>query len=309
MNLGIVTVTYGNRIEYLSKLISGLDSEVVKLICVIVNGSPKRLFKNLSRIKKVKFIFNNENLGSAKGFKQGIKFLKSSSDIDFLWLMDDDNLPKPNALKNLIKFHKSCTFNNEKDALLSYRPDRPNFLEAVKTNNGSIMLKGKNSALGFSLFGNNDNFSDYRKKGLKVTPYGGFFFNKNLIERIGYPDEKYFLYGDDYDFTIRVSKNGGKILLVEDSVINDLETSFHIKNDKRNTFLKTRYHNTSNLDRIFYSVRNGIKFELKYMVDNKLFYYLNLSIYSLLIGGLLVFNPKKNIAFYKGVFNGIINKI
>ena len=276
MNLGVVTVTYGNRIKYLSKLISGLDSEVVKLICVIVNGSPKRLFKNFTSTKKVKFIFNSENLGSAKGYKQGIEFFKSSSDIDFLWLMDDDNLPKPNAIENLIKFHKSCNFNNEKDALLSYRPDRPNFLEAVRTNNGSIMLKGKNSALGFSLFGNNHHFSDYHKKGLKVAPYGGFFFNKNLIDKIGYPDEKYFLYGDDYDFTIRVSKNGGKIILVEDSVINDLETSFHIKNDKKNTVLKTRYHNTNNLDRIFYSVRNGIKFELKYMVDNKLFYYLNL---------------------------------
>lgn len=308
MNFGVVTVTYGNRIEYLSKLISGLDSEVVKLICVIVNGSPKRLFKNLSRTKKVKLIFNNENLGSAKGYKQGIEFLKSSPDIDFIWLMDDDNLPKPNAIENLIKFHKSCNFNNEKDALLSYRPDRPNFLEAVRMNNGSIMLKGKNSALGFSLIGNNDHFSNYRKKGLKIAPYGGFFFNKNLIDRIGYPDEKYFLYGDDYDFTIRVSKNGGKILLVEDSVIDDLETSFHIKNDKRNTILKTRYHNTNNLDRIFYSVRNGIKFELKHMVDNKLFYYLNLSIYSLLIGVLLVFNPKKIRTFYKGVFNGIKNR-
>ena len=308
MKVGIVTVTYGNRIKYVTKLIQSQNNASINKICVVVNGCSKDLFENLLKIKKVKFIFNPSNLGSAKGFKQGISYLKTQSNINFLWLLDDDNLPENNALEKIIYFYKNCQFNCEKDALLSYRPDRSIYLEAVKSNNGSLMLKGNNSALGFSLFANNKQFNDYQKKGLKVAPYGGLFFNKRLIDSIGYPDEKYFLYADDYDFTIRISENGGNIKLVKDSVITDLETSFHLKNNKNIAILKTRYHNTDNLDRIFYSVRNGIIFELKHMVDNKIVYYSNLSIYSLIIGILLVLYPKKFFTFYKGVMLGIINK-
>ncbi len=308
MKIGIVTVTYGNRIEHLSKVLKSIDSEYITQICVVINGSTKSLFEKLSEIKKVKFIFNEKNLGSAKGFKQGIKYLKSFSDVDFLWLLDDDNLPKPHGIENLIKYYEKYNFKNKNDALLSYRPDRSVFLEALNTNNGSIMLKGKNSALGFSLFRKNKQFSNYKKEGLKVAPYGGLFFHKKLIETIGYPDESYFVYGDDYDFTIRVSKNGGVIKLVKDSLIEDLEKSFHLKEKRKRSILNTRYHNTNNLDRIFYSVRNGIRFEIEHMVDNKMIYYFNLFVYSSIIGVLLVFNLQKFVIFYKGVFLGILNK-
>jgi len=308
MRVGVVTVTYGDRISYLTKVIERLSSLEISQICVVVNGSPKNLFLELSKFDKVNFIFNPTNSGSAKGFKQGINFLQNRTDIDYIWLLDDDNLPEIDALKNIKNYYNSITFNEEKDALLSYRPDRKVFLKAVESNNGSAMLKGKNSALGFSIFGSDKQYSDYRKGGLKVAPYGGLFFNKKIIERIGFPDETYFLYGDDYDFTIRISKGGGRIMLVKDSIINDLEVSFHLNRAKKNIFLNTRYHKTENLDQIFYSVRNGIKFELKHMADKKSLYFLNLFSYSLIIGILLILNPKKNITFFKGVLFGILNR-
>ena len=304
MKVGVVTVTYGNRIEYLSKLVNRLYSLDITKICVVVNGTQRNKFDNLSSLKKVKFIFNLKNLGSAKGFKQGIECLRSDLLVDFLWLLDDDNLPEQEALDNLIEFYKNLKFNDSKDALLSFRPDRPNFLNALKTNNGSVMLKGKNSVLGFSIFGNNKQVTNYQDKGLRVAPYGGLFFHKDLINSIGYPDEEYFLYGDDYDFSIRISEKGGKIKLVKDSIVKDLETSFHLK---EKGYFSTRYHNTNNLDQIFFSVRNGIRFELKYMVDNKGLYYINLLVYSLIIGGLLFITPRKLIIFYKGILSGINN--
>jgi len=307
MNIGVITVTYGNRFNYLTKLVERLIILGIRDICVVVNGSPKYLFSDLIKNNKVNFIFNNDNLGSAKGFKQGIKFLSSKSNIEFIWLLDDDNIPELNALDNILKFLEFNVFDFKKDALLSFRPDRKKFLKAVHKNNGSYMLKGKNSALGFSIFEKRQ-FTNYIRKGLKVAPYGGFYFHKQLIDHIGYPDESYFLYGDDYDFTIRVSENGGMIRLVKNSIVNDLEVSFHLKGRNKFRFFRTRYHNTDNLDRIFYSVRNGIRFELKHMVKNKIIYYFNLFVYSSIIGVLLVFNLQKFVIFYKGVFLGILNK-
>jgi len=309
MEVGVVTVTYGDRINYVTKLIERVDDLGVKNICVVVNGSSKRKFLNLTKNNKSKFIFNDENLGSARGFKQGMEYLKSQPDIKYLWLLDDDNFPELDALDNLLKFITNNSFDNNKDALLSFRPDRKHFSKALQENNGSHMLNGKNSALGFSLFGKKQ-FTDYQKEGLRVAPYGGFFFHKLLIDQIGYPNETYFLYGDDYDFTIRVSENGGAIKLVKDSVVKDLELSFHLKEKQNLTIFNTRYHNTENLDRIFYSVRNGIRFELKHMVENIVIYHTNLLIYSLIIGLLLSLSLsfKKVAVFYKGLYLGVFSK-
>ena len=59
----------------------------------------------------------------------------------------------------------------------------------------------------------------------KSPPYGGLFFHRSIIDIIGLPDTNYFLYGDDFDFSYRITKKGGKIFLVTQSVIEDLEKS------------------------------------------------------------------------------------
>ena len=56
-----------------------------------------------------------------------------------------------------------------------------------------------------------------------VAPYGGLFFHKKLIDIIGYPMEDLFLYQDDFEYTYRITKNGGKIYLILNSTVKDLE--------------------------------------------------------------------------------------
>ena len=37
-----------------------------------------------------------------------------------------------------------------------------------------------------------------------VAQYGGLFFNKKLLDVIGYPNEKLYLYCDDYEWTYAI---------------------------------------------------------------------------------------------------------
>lgn len=308
LNVSIVTVTYGNRIEYLEKVIYRAIELGISKCCIVVNGSDRSFFSHLLKLENIYIIFNDDNLGSAKGFKQGIEYLYRLNTTEYIWLLDDDNLPDINALSSIDNYITHNTFLKSKDALLSYRPDRSVYLDSINNNNGAGMLKDKNSALGFSLFTNKSQIQDYSKYGLVVAPYGGLFFHKKLIDTIGYPDESYFLYGDDFDFSIRIPKMGGKIRLVKESVLIDLEKSFHLRIKK---FYETRFHNTKNNNLIFYSVRNSIVFELNHQVTSLIKYSINLLIYSLIISFLLLITLNFNKCYYftKGIILGYIKGI
>lgn len=302
-----VIVTYEERYHYLEKVIDALKKEGINKIVLVLNGvgvNSKKEIKNRAKKETILHILDlNKNTGSAGGFKYGIKeAIKLQT--EYIWLLDDDNYPEEGALSNLFKSLKKNNFSRERDALLSFRTDRPLYLKSVKEGNGSGMLKGINSALGFCLFSKNKAFSEYNEFGLKVAPYGGLFFHKDLINSIGFPDETYFLYGDDFDFSIRISKKGGRISFVENSRIMDLEKSFHLRKKR---FYHTRFHQTNNFQLIQYSVRNGIVFQLNHRVKSLFKFFINLFVYSLLVTFLLVisFNFKKISYFFKGIFTGI----
>ena len=301
-----VIVTYGDRFHFLEKVITALKKERIDKIVLVLNGVLPRSKKELLKLKSKEPILHlldlNKNTGSAGGFYNGIK-KAIALNTDFIWLLDDDNNPEKKALIKLLENVSNPLFNYQKDAFLSYRIDRPLYLSAKELNNGGLMLKEPNSALGFSIFKNGSYFFKYKEKGLKVAPYGGLFFHKDLINIIGLPDQSYFLYGDDFDFSIRIPNNNGKILLVEESVITDIEKSFHLRDKK---CYQTRFHLTDNLLLIEYSVRNVIVFELNHLVESKIKYILNLFLYTLMVSFLLLLSLdfKKTKAFLKGVFLG-----
>ena len=210
----------------------------------------------------------------------------------FIWLLDDDNLPSETALDILVKkWHALNPGSNQKlFSLLSYRTDRETYKKAVIYQKPELMLGPKNSFLGFHfsyklLNKKRITKQDLRKPDAKwgpvsVAPYGGMFFSRTLLDEIGLPDEKLFLYADDMDFSYRIIKKGGHIFLILESVINDLETSFHIKQNNiiGKSRLNTRYFNTDNKDAIYYSVRNNIIFEQNF-VKNRVIYNVNKYLY------------------------------
>lgn len=154
-----VIVTYGNRFHLLKQVIDGCLRNNVKKIIIVDNASEKaskdQLMKMLLELKdKLKVISLEENLGSAGGYKKGLEYAYSCPECEFIWLLDDDNVPEDEALKTLLHFYQNLTYPNKeyKVALASFRESHKHYKEAIMKNKPDLILGKKNSFLGFYIF-------------------------------------------------------------------------------------------------------------------------------------------------------------
>jgi GT2 family glycosyltransferase len=88
---------------------------------------------------------------------------------------------------------------------------------------------------------------------VKVAPYGGMMFHNELLRRIGLPDEAFFLYVDDYEFSNRI----GKIYLAADAIVYDMD---RLLTAPQSHLFMGRLNN-DHFGRLYYSVRNMVYFE------------------------------------------------
>ena len=301
-NVFVVTVTYGNRFHLLRQVIEAAFNEGVDKVIVVDNNSRPESRKRLKEYHelnkdRVDVLYLSENLGSAGGFKKGLKRAYNDPECEFIWLLDDDNLPMPGSLKILKNFWKNFDLENKKEklALRSFRRKeglREVLIETLTSNNPEMVLGRKNSfILDFHILDIPKYIKRivFRKLDIKkefkmpvfgqvaVATYGGLFFNKKLLDTIGYPKEEFYLYVDDREWTYRITKNGGKIILLTESHIKDIHSWITQKGTGLSLFMP------SNTFRIYYLVRNGIYFRMKYRVDNKLIYYFNMFVFLFLV--------------------------
>ncbi|MEM4589269.1 MAG: glycosyltransferase [Thermoplasmata archaeon] len=297
-----VTVTYGDRFHLLKQVIEAALREGVDKVIVVDNNSKPNSRKKLKEyhrknLDKIDVLYLPENFGSAGGFKRGLERAYNDPECEFIWLLDDDNKPQHGSLQLLKKFWKEYEpKNREILVLLSYREDRVQYFESLILKDPELVLGKKNSFYGFHIFEipkyiktifikklniGEKNYSKIPRFGqVAVAPYGGLFFNKKLLDIIGYPNEKLYVYSHDHEWTYRITRKGGKIILLIDSLIRDLEKSWHIT-EKNETMLSS--FSPSNTFRIYYGLRNRVYFENKYLKTNAWIHKINCFIFLALI--------------------------
>lgn len=297
-NVFVVTVTYGNRFHLLRRVIEAALREGVRRVIVVDNRSDPESRRKLreyhaNNSEVVDVLYLDENYGSAGGFKRGLERAYSDPECEFIWLLDDDNMPCPGALETLQKFWEEHDLEEKENrlALLSFRESRKESYLISKDTEAAFGMK--NSFYGFHvsqipayikkiIFRKNvvdhDKIPD--KCIIGVAPYGGLFLNKKLLDSIGYPEEELYLYSDDHEWTYRITVNRGEIILLTDSHIKDLEESWILTRENE-TVLST--FSPLNTFRIYYGIRNRVYFENKYLITRKYVYKVNRLIFLLLI--------------------------
>ena len=109
-NIAAVVVTY-NRKALLKKCIDHIlkQSAGAPDILVIDNastdGTEGFITEEYKDVPEVKYYNTGANLGGAGGFSYGIN-KAVCLDYEYLWIMDDDTIPKEDALSELIKADK-----------------------------------------------------------------------------------------------------------------------------------------------------------------------------------------------------------
>jgi len=174
-------------------------------IIVIDNASADNSLKSILSLKyeRLQIIRNKKNLGFAKAANKGIELALRQS-AETVLLLNPDTLP------------------------------RRGFLEPLLTNPAEIVgpiLKFKRNNQWFYDFGGKVNFWIGRtthlertkniKQNAKIDYVSGacMLIRRKVFEKIGFLDERYFLFFEDADFCLRAKKAGFKVALEPKSMM------------------------------------------------------------------------------------------
>ncbi|WP_427171420.1 glycosyltransferase [Arthrobacter sp. 92] len=193
MSVAVAAVTF-DRPRELAVLLNAINNQTaeVRSICLVDSGTvpAKDVAEQHARVD---YIRSEANLGGAGGFSLAI--LKAvASGADWIWMMDDDAEPAdPECLATLLREAEARGL----DAVvpLVVAPGHPDKLSFFFRLDGKVTHdRAAVETVGF-------------------LPSDGHFFNGALIRsdvffKVGLPDMRLFIRGDEVDFTIRLRKAG-----------------------------------------------------------------------------------------------------
>lgn len=200
-----IIVTY-NRIEMLKKCLAAIKSQTVPCdIMVINNASTDGTSVYLDTVGDVTHIRLTQNTGGAGGFSRGMKEATLRG-YKYVWVMDDDTLPEPEALAYLKeadailqgKYGWLCSVPLWKDGK-ECRMNRPKLLKAFYSD--IHLLK-------------------YSLVRAEQATFVSLFLRTSVIKEHGLPIKEFFIWGDDMEYTRRLSvRKGMPCYLVGKSII------------------------------------------------------------------------------------------
>ncbi len=234
-----VVVTY-NRKALLKECIAALLSQTRSIDKIIildnasVDGTLEMMHdQGLVAHPTLEYVRLPENVGGAGGFHEGMK-RACDYGYDFVWLMDDDAVPHPNALAALLEHSQHA------DVVISTQVDTVGlpYGASVEIDGWIVSVP---LALGFGL---------QRTVGFSFV---GPLISRHCINAIGLPRSDFFIAGDDVEYALRLARAGFTALMVERSII------FHeyggVHNVRRFLWRKSRRQAQPNW-KSYYEARN-----------------------------------------------------
>ena len=207
-----VVVTY-NRLELLKKCVASLQEQTAPCDVLIVdNASTDETSQWLKLQTSIAFRNTGSNLGGAGGFNYGMRWAVEAG-YDYVWVMDDDTLPKTNALERLL----------DADEILK---GNYGWLSSVALwTDGSECRMNRQK-----LKKNNCEYGSLLKDGLVQAEQATFvslFLPAEKICRFGLPIKEFFLWGDDIEYTRRIAVRGNmKGYVVENGYMGYLDGKY-----------------------------------------------------------------------------------
>ena len=158
-------------------------------------------------IVKIHYVRMPENTGGAGGFYEGVK-RGYEKGYDWLWLMDDDAIPTSGAVGHLLEKIKKLG-----------KPNIGFICSKVLWVDGTVCIM---SIPGVKPLINGVPFNLYEDENVLLVESASFcslLVNKNLVEKIGFPLREFYIWSDDVEYTLRITKNGYLGLYAKDSIV------------------------------------------------------------------------------------------
>lgn len=188
-----VVVTY-NRKELLAQCIKALlgQQNAVCDILIVDNASTDGTGAYLAALNepRVQSRSTGANLGGAGGFNFGMRWAVEAG-YDLVWIMDDDTLPHPDSLAQLLAAHtilggnygflsSAVLWTDGTECKMNRQKIKKNFYEHVELLRHGLIL-------------------------VEQATFVSLLFPAAAIEKAGLPIRDFFIWGDDIEYTRRMT--------------------------------------------------------------------------------------------------------
>ena len=206
IDCSIVIVNW-KSIDFLMKCIESIKKNTLSSyeIIVIDNNSSEDEQKLIKNFSDIKFILNGENLGFAAANNQGFRIAQGK----YIFMLNPDTIILNCAIDKMMNFLE------QNDSIYAVGPklyysEKLDYHPSVKTHPSPfrqllwmLPLSGFVQGILTKYFFNNE-------KTQKVFCVWGaaILFKKEVVERIGYLDERFFVYTEEVDFCKRMNLEG-----------------------------------------------------------------------------------------------------
>ncbi len=208
-----LVLTY-NRVELLATCLAAIEAQTRRCDRVIVvnNGSTDGTADVLrSLAPRVEVVSLATNCGAAGGFNRALA-AGHGTGADLLWLMDDDVIPDPTALAELLA---------ARDALTVRGIDPPFVASVAHSPDGSMTnvpdLDGRRRVRGYP------QWPELLERGLVPIRRGTFvstLFTRQTVDRYGLPLADMYMWGEDTEYTLRVTREASGYLVGHSHVVH-----------------------------------------------------------------------------------------
>lgn len=237
-NIAAIVVTY-NRIELLKECMDSLKAQSYdKFDIIIVDNCSTDGTENYIRSKlrngdtKLKYIRLEKNTGGAGGFYHGIK-KATEEGYERIWLMDDDTIPEEICLEKLVEADHQM--KGEFSFLASFVEWVDGQPCQMNMSSSQIITK--------------EDFA-WAKQGYLYWDHASFvslYIDTDMVRKYGLPIKEFFIWYDDFEYTLRLSQQKRGYCVLESTVIHKM---------KNNQEIDIIHDEPERLFRYKYSIRN-----------------------------------------------------
>lgn len=205
LTIAILNFNSGEYLLHCLESINAVKGEAKLSVAVIDNNSTDNSFQNAKfKFKDIEFIENKDNTGFSKGYNPALKKIRT----EFVLLLNPDCILRKGVIKKILE-----DFGDETIGAASCKIILPDGKVDLTAHRGfptpwaSLLYVLGND----SLYHLTNQLTDRIHE---VDAIAGAFFmtKKSTLEKVGFLDERFFLYGEDIDLCLRIKKAGFKII-------------------------------------------------------------------------------------------------
>ena len=238
----------------------------------------------------IRLIRNDKNLGFAGGVNVGIRYAQSNCKPDFLLLLNNDTVVAADFLTKMVE---SAITDNSIGivGLEAYQYGlsagaRQGFIVKVQ------ILEARIAFIGIK------QIKAWRSNNSEALNGCCLLIRSDVIEKIGYFDESYFCYWEDFDFYVRAKEAGYRMICTPAAKIWHKASQ---TTRKVSGFAYYYFHR----NKIRFMKKHATKWEYRWFMIYNLFFYFELILVDYLI---LKRSPQSLMSYFRGVRDGLLNR-